>query len=132
MGSRILILTIGRLPGSAVRSHCAQWEAAGFTASSSVAFPGFTAHQQELQLEVLHTLEIRCQNEQQTFISPMHKAGLNALPRPTELLAGPSRRLNWDSLPCPAAFPQPSQPHSKQSRHLWESIPDSPVLPNPS
>lgn len=81
-----------------------------YSSELGVAFPGFTAHQQELQLEVLHALEIRCQNEQQTFSNPMQNAGSNALPRPTELLAGPSGRLNGDSLPCPAAFPQPSQP----------------------
>lgn len=38
-----------------------------YSSELGVAFPGFTARQQELQLELLHTLEIRCQKEQQTF-----------------------------------------------------------------
>lgn len=95
-----------------------------YSSELGVAFPGFAAHQQELQLEVLHTLEIRCQNEQQTFSNPMQNAGLNGLPRPTELLAGPCRTSSLAQL-------HSYSPHSKQNRHLWEKHPWLTCAPKP-
>lgn len=112
MGSRILSLTIRRLPERAVRSRRAQSETAGFTAPSSAwLFPGSQPASRSCSWKCSTLWKSDAKMNSIHLATPCKMSGLNNLPRLTEQAFGrtqicraPFRWLNQDSIPCPAAF----------------------------
>lgn len=112
MGSCTLSVTVRRLPEDLCHPALLSRQQQLLQPPALCGSSEFTSLPQELQLGVLHVLEMRCQTEQHTLSTAMQHVWVNQPSRAYSTGSGQQPALQGTIQPEPGPFPCPLWPHS--------------------